>query len=134
MPEPYGGQKFCPVSSEPLGARGPGLAVSVPAIDSAYQKPALQRFLQRFQKRPPEITIYVCCPECAARVKSDPGTYLFRVVAERSSGSGSRPGGSSGASVTTLGAQAHGGEERPSVLTEGGRPAEPAPSLDINEC
>ncbi len=45
----------------------------------------LQRSFPRlFPHRPPKVTVYVCCPECVARVKSDPDTYLAKVIAVKS--------------------------------------------------
>jgi hypothetical protein len=69
------------VSGEPLGARGPAVPVeTVP--DTTQQAPFWRRL---FGSPPPPrgIVIYVCCQECAARVKSDPGLYLARVIAQR---------------------------------------------------
>lgn len=29
------------------------------------------------------FTVYVCCQECAAKVKSDPGAYVLAIIADR---------------------------------------------------
>jgi hypothetical protein len=40
-----------------------------------------------FGRKPtPGVVIYVCCQQCAAKVKSDPGGYLTKVIAERGAG------------------------------------------------
>jgi hypothetical protein len=37
-----------------------------------------------FGRKPtPGVVIYVCCRECAAKVTSDPDTYVVKVIAER---------------------------------------------------
>ncbi len=57
---PYGGQKTCPVTGEPLGGMGPAIPVSIKGQ-----------------------TIYVCCRGCVAKVQRDPDTFLRKVEAER---------------------------------------------------
>ncbi len=32
------------------------------------------------------MVIYVCCQDCAAKVKSDPGTYVVKVIADQGAG------------------------------------------------
>src|SRR5690348_17198775 len=58
---PYGGQKTCPVSGASLASVSNPLPVVVKGQ-----------------------TIYVCCSQCAAKVKADPDVYLTRVATERS--------------------------------------------------
>lgn len=57
---PYGGQKTCPVTGEPLGSMGTPIPVTVNGQ-----------------------TIYVCCRGCVAKVQRDPDGYLRKVQAER---------------------------------------------------
>lgn len=57
---PYGGQKTCPVTGEPLGSMGTPIAVTVKGQ-----------------------TVYVCCRGCVAKVQNDPDGYLRKVQAER---------------------------------------------------
>lgn len=82
-PQPLKEQSVCPVSGERLGAHGP--AVPVEIVHDFTEKPT---FLQKVFHRTPEpnyvrVTIYVCCPECLAQVKSDPSRYSLAVYAER---------------------------------------------------
>lgn len=78
-PEPYGGQKVCPVTGDKLGATGPALPVET---GFGAEKPSFLGKL--FGRKPTQgLIIYVCCPECAAKVKSDPGAYVVKVIAER---------------------------------------------------
>lgn len=58
---PYGGQKTCPVTGASLAGVSNPLPVNVKGQ-----------------------TIYVCCSQCAAKVKADSDAYLARVAAERS--------------------------------------------------
>lgn len=81
--QPLKEQTVCPVTGEKLGVRGPAIPVEI--VRDFTEKPT---FLQKVFRRPPEPrfireTIYVCCPECAARVKSDPSRYTLAVYAER---------------------------------------------------
>lgn len=57
---PNGGQKTCPVTGAKLGSMGTPIPVTVNGQ-----------------------TVYVCCRDCAAKVRKDPGTYLARVMKER---------------------------------------------------
>lgn len=57
---PYGGQRTCPVTGEPLGSMGPAIPVAV-GTD----------------------TVYVCCKGCVTKVQRDPSRYLAKVAAER---------------------------------------------------
>jgi len=71
------------VTGEKLGAHGPAIPVEI--VRDFTEKPT---FLQKVFRRAPEPhifreTIYVCCPECVARVKSDPSRYTLAVYAER---------------------------------------------------
>lgn len=74
----YAGQKTCPVSGAVLGASGPPVAVAV-----------------RGQ------TIYVCCENCAAKVRANPDLYLPRVAAERGASAGGAPAASPPAPAAT---------------------------------
>lgn len=84
-PEPYGGQGTCPVTGEKLGSRGP--AVRVETVAGTAEKPSLLKKCLPWNwgtpSRPKGVAIYVCCPDCAARVRSDPETYLLKVIADR---------------------------------------------------
>jgi hypothetical protein len=79
-PDPYGGQLFCPVTGTKLGLNQAAMAVQT-AIGE--QQPT---FLGKLfgQKPKPGAVIYVCCPECADKVRSDPQTYLSEVIADKS--------------------------------------------------
>jgi YHS domain-containing protein len=57
---PYGGQKTCPVSGVSLA----GIANPLPVVVNGQ-------------------TLYVCCQQCAAKVKANPDAYLAKVSAER---------------------------------------------------
>lgn len=57
----YGGQKTCPVTGASLASVSNPLPVAVKGQ-----------------------TIFVCCSQCAAKVKANPDGYLARVAAERS--------------------------------------------------
>lgn len=46
----------------------------------AKRPPFLARLFGR--KGTPGMVIYVCCEDCAAKVKADPATYAYKVVAE----------------------------------------------------
>ena len=79
-------QKTCPVCGGQIGAHGPVQTVPTLAHDSP--RPSLFRrafsWVPGVQKPNPPIYIPVCSPECAAKVKDDPGTYLYRTIAIRS--------------------------------------------------
>ncbi len=51
------------------------------------ERPSLLRrslsWIAAFRPSLKAVTIYVCCPECVAKVKSDPATYLVKVIGER---------------------------------------------------
>lgn len=85
-PEPYRGQKVCPVSGEPLGSHGEPVKVDIPM--TTMGKPTfLEKIgLKKQQPQTVKMDIYVCCPECAAKVQADPNpsSYLVRVIAEKS--------------------------------------------------
>ncbi len=82
-PEPYDGQKVCLVSGDRLGDRGPAVPVEVET--KVLQSPnLLQRAMPRlFPVRPRKLTVYACCPQCAAEVKRDPDGYVFRLIEAR---------------------------------------------------
>lgn len=82
------GQKVCPVSGDRLGSVGQPVAVETGV---GARKPSLLGKL--FGKKPtPGLVVYVCCQECAAKVKSDPGTYVTKVIAEVNGWSQEPPG------------------------------------------
>ena len=72
------GQKVCPVTGDRLGSMGQPVAVETGV---GARKPSLLGKLFG-KKATPGVVIYVCCQDCAAKVKSDPGTYVVRVIAE----------------------------------------------------
>ena len=77
-PEPFGGQKVCPVSGDPLGERP--LAVET-SLGKANQQPFWKRM---FNPAPAKgLTIYVCCQGCAAKVRTSPGEYFLKVLDEK---------------------------------------------------
>lgn len=43
-------------------------------------------WIPAFRPAPKKVTIQVCCPECAARVQSDPAGTLASVIADRGRG------------------------------------------------
>lgn len=84
-PEPYRGQKFCPVTGEPLGSHGDAVQVDIP-ITTMGKPSFLEKIgLKKQQPQTQNMSIYVCCSECAAKVKSDPNptSYLVKVIAQR---------------------------------------------------
>lgn len=71
------------MTGEKLGTHGPAIPVEI--VKDFTEKPT---FLQKCFRQAPEPrfhkeTIYVCCPECTAKVKSDPSRYSLAVYAER---------------------------------------------------
>lgn len=79
VPEPYGGQVFCPVSGAKLGVRGP--AVPVETRVGAAKPSFFGKLVGR--KPTPGAVVYVCCPECAAQARAAPEAYLGKVIADR---------------------------------------------------
>jgi hypothetical protein len=78
-PQPYGGQLYCPVTGMKLGLNQPPVPVQT-AIGE--QKPGF--FAKLFGAKPtPGLIIYVCCPQCADRVKANPEPYLTEIVADK---------------------------------------------------
>lgn len=69
------------MTREVLDSRGPAVAVEIET--NLGEKPTfLQKsFPRMFAQRPQKVTVYVCCPECVARVKSDPDTYILKAIA-----------------------------------------------------
>lgn len=67
------------MTGDKLGSMGP----VIPVVTSIGAKQP--SFLGKvFGRKPtPGVVIYVCCQDCVAKVKSDPGTYLVRVIGER---------------------------------------------------
>jgi len=74
------------VTGEPLGSHGEPVKVDIPM--TTLSKPTfLERIgLKKQQPQTVKMDIYVCCPECAAKVKGDPNptSFLVKVIAERS--------------------------------------------------
>jgi hypothetical protein len=78
-PEPYGGQIFCPVTGIKLGLNQPPTAVQTTIGE---QKPSF--FARLFGAKPVAgMVIYVCCPQCAERVRANPEPYLTEIIADR---------------------------------------------------
>jgi hypothetical protein len=79
VPEPYGGQIYCPVTGTKLGLTQPPVPVQT-AIGE--QKPS---FLGKLfgQKAKPGVVIYVCCPACVEKVQKNPDPYLQEVIADK---------------------------------------------------
>jgi hypothetical protein len=66
------------VTGDKLGAIGEPIAVDT---GIGARKPSVLGKL--FGRKPkPGIVVYVCCQDCAATVKSSPGSYVARVIAE----------------------------------------------------
>lgn len=78
-PEPYHGQKVCPVTGEALGAHGPAIPVETMELPSS--RPGF--FGKLLGRKPKKAIIYVCCSDCVARVKANPGHYLQAAIAQR---------------------------------------------------
>lgn len=78
-PEPYGGQLFCPVTGEKLGLRRPPVPVQTTVGE---KKPS---FMGKVigKKGTPGAVIHVCCPDCAAKVQSNPLPYMSELIADR---------------------------------------------------
>lgn len=85
-PEPYNGQVYCPVTGDRIGAMGQPVPVETGI--GVKHPTAWGKFIG--QKPTNGLMIYVCCPECAAKVKADPAPYVAKVIAERSQGSAVR--------------------------------------------
>ena len=78
-PQPYGGQLFCPVTGVKLGLNQPPVPVQT-AIGE--QKPSW--VARMFGAKPVAgAVIYVCCPQCVDKVRSNPEFYLTEVIADR---------------------------------------------------
>ena len=69
------------MTGDKLGAMGPVIPVETNV--GAKQPSGLGKLFGR--KPTPGVAIYVCCQDCAAKVKSDPATYVASVIAERGS-------------------------------------------------
>ncbi len=67
------------MSGDRLGSQGP--AVPVETGIGAKQPSLLGKLFG--QKPTPGVVVYVCCQECATKVKNDPGRYVVKVIAER---------------------------------------------------
>lgn len=71
------------MTGKKLGIQGPAIPVEI--VQDFTEKPT---YLQKLLHRTPEPryvreTIYVCCPECVAKVRGNPSMYTLRVYAER---------------------------------------------------
>lgn len=69
-----------------LGSQGPAQCV-----DASFSVPEKPTFWQKITFKAPssqqqKVSIYVCCPECAARAQGDPAGYLVKVIQERGGG------------------------------------------------
>lgn len=81
-PEPYNGQVYCPVTGDKLGSMGPALPVET---GIGVKQPSAWGKL--FGQKPTNgLVIYVCCQDCAAKVKSDPVPYVTKIITERGQG------------------------------------------------
>jgi len=79
IPEPYGGQIFCPVTGTKLGLTQPPIPVQT-AIGET--KPGF--WGKMFGEKPkPGAVIYVCCPECVEKVRREPMLYLSELIADK---------------------------------------------------
>jgi len=67
------------MTGEKLGLRGPAVPVQTTIGE---KKPS---FLGKvFGKKPaPGAVIYVCCPDCVAKVQSNPNPYLMELIADK---------------------------------------------------
>jgi hypothetical protein len=75
-PGPYQGQIYCPVTGAKLAPDGSAVAVQTTIGE---EKPTgIRKFFGA--KSIPGMVIYVCCPECAKKVKSDPQPYAAQVI------------------------------------------------------
>jgi hypothetical protein len=75
-PRPYDGQIYCPVTGAKLAADGSAIAVQTTIGEV---KPTRKFF---GAKASPGMVIYVCCPECEKKVKSNPQLYAAEVIAD----------------------------------------------------
>jgi hypothetical protein len=77
--EPYEGQIYCPVTGNKLGLKQEPVKVQT---SIGEQKPGF--FARIFGRKPtPGAVIYVCCPECAEKVRQNPYRYYSDVVVDR---------------------------------------------------
>ncbi|MBI3411474.1 MAG: hypothetical protein HY040_24360 [Planctomycetes bacterium] len=77
-PQPFGGQKLCPVTGEPLGPQ----PIAVETSLGRFEKQSIwKKIFGQAQAKGP--TIYVCCQQCAAKVRSEPAEYFVRVLEEK---------------------------------------------------
>lgn len=66
------------MTGDKLGSMGQPIAVDT---GIGARKPSA--FGKLFGRKPtPGIVVYVCCQDCTAKVRSSPGTYVTRVIAE----------------------------------------------------
>jgi hypothetical protein len=78
-PDPYASQLFCPVTGKKLGLSQP--AVPVQTSIGERQPTFLGKLFG--QKPTPGTVIYVCCPECIEKVRSNPEFYLSEIIADK---------------------------------------------------
>lgn len=83
-PEPYHGQKRCPVCDAELGLKGP--AVSVNATLTTSGKKTFWQKIGLARPSPETLSYFVCGPECAGQAREHPNTYLVTVIAWRGAG------------------------------------------------
>jgi hypothetical protein len=77
--EPYEGQIYCPVTGKKLGLKQEPVKVQT---SIGEQQPGF--FARIFGKKPtPGAVIYVCCPQCAEKVRTSPYPYYSTVVVDR---------------------------------------------------
>lgn len=69
---------MCPVTREPLGSHP--IEVDT-GLGKALKQPLWKKLFG--QKPAKGVTIYVCCQDCAAKVRSSPGEYFLKVLDEK---------------------------------------------------
>lgn len=77
-PEPYRGQKRCPVCGNDLAGRGTPL--SVEASLAAPEKKTFWQVVGLAKPSPQRLSYFVCGAECAATAKEDSNKYLIEVM------------------------------------------------------
>lgn len=79
VPQPYGGQLYCPVEGVKLGLRQP--PIEVPTTIGEQPPSFFGKMIGK--KGTPGAVIYSCCPECAEKVRQNPRAYLEEVIADK---------------------------------------------------
>jgi hypothetical protein len=116
-PVPYKGQIYCPVTGVKLGLNGPAQEVQT---SLGEQKPT--GFKKMMGAKPkPGVLIFVCCPECAKKVKANPQPYFVEIVADKA--------------VFTFGYESAPNQrpERPKGKPRDPEPTQPAPETAATE-